>query len=158
MIKGVFWWSSVAPRCDQFHRKPPKKFQRSCCCSEISRLTEKTERSAFSDQDQGDQIWRKFLPLRNFATLWLCISKFWALLNWKWANWLLLYLLGYRGRGCSPAVEHMPCNLEVVGLNPAGCWAFFFFFLSFPTFLHQRSVLSQVSLGSVSLPVWCESN
>ena len=57
-----------------------KKFQRSCCI-EISRLTEKTERSAFSDQDQGDQIWRKFLPLRNFATLWLCISKFWALLS-----------------------------------------------------------------------------
>ena len=33
------------------------------------------------------------------------------------------------GWGCGTAVEHMPHNQEVVGLNPAGCWAFFFFFL-----------------------------
>ena len=32
------------------------------------------------------------------------------------------------GRGCSTAVERSPRNLEVVGSNPVGCWAFFFFF------------------------------
>ena len=36
------------------------------------------------------------------------------------------------GRGCSAAVEHTPRNLEVVGLNPARCCAFFLFFFSLP--------------------------
>ena len=31
------------------------------------------------------------------------------------------------GSGCSTAVERMPRNREVVGSNPAGCWAFFLF-------------------------------
>ena len=35
------------------------------------------------------------------------------------------------GSGCSSVVEHTPRNLEVVGLNPAGNWAFFFFFYLF---------------------------
>ena len=26
--------------------------------------------------------------------------------------------------GCCTAVERMPCNREVMGSNPAGCWAF----------------------------------
>ena len=29
------------------------------------------------------------------------------------------------GSSCSPAVEHMPHDRDVGGLNPAGCWAFF---------------------------------
>ena len=29
------------------------------------------------------------------------------------------------GSGCSTAVERTPHNIEVVGSNPAGCWAFF---------------------------------
>ena len=33
--------------------------------------------------------------------------------------------------GCSTAVEHTPCNLEVEGSNPTGLWAFFFFFFQF---------------------------
>ena len=31
------------------------------------------------------------------------------------------------GSGCITAVERMPHDREVVGLNPAGCWAFFLF-------------------------------
>ena len=61
------------------------------------------------------------------------------------------------GRGCSTAAEHMPCNLEVMGLNPAGCRAFFFF-QSLPAFLHQWSVLNQVPQGGASLTVCCERN
>ena len=32
------------------------------------------------------------------------------------------------GSGCGTAVEHIPAEqtLEVVGSNPANCWAFFF--------------------------------
>ena len=36
------------------------------------------------------------------------------------------------GHGCSTAVELMPHDLEVMGSIPAGCWAFFFFFLFSP--------------------------
>ena len=38
------------------------------------------------------------------------------------------------GRGCSTAVEHSPCDSEVEGLIPAGCWAFFFLLPFFPTY------------------------
>ena len=56
------------------------------------------------------------------------------------------------GRGRSTAVEQMPRNLEVMGSNPPGYWAFssssffsfHFFSLSLPTLLHQWSVLNQV--------------
>ena len=41
-------------------------------------------------------------------------------------------------------VEHTPNYQEVVGSNPAGCWAFFLLLLSFPTSLHHWSVLNQV--------------
>ena len=40
------------------------------------------------------------------------------------------------GRGCSTVVELTPCNLEVVGLNPAGCWAFSSSFY-FPSLVHS---------------------
>ena len=30
---------------------------------------------------------------------------------------------------CATAVEHTPCDQEVVGSNPAEYWAFFFFYL-----------------------------
>ena len=53
------------------------------------------------------------------------------------------------GRGCSKAVVNKLSNMEVVGSNPAGCWAFFLFF--FPTSLHQWSVLNQVPEGGASL-------
>ena len=59
---------------------------------------------------------------------------------------------------CSTAVEHTPQNLEVIGSNPAGCWALFFFFLFLPTFLRQWSVLKQNPQGGASLSVSCESN
>ena len=65
------------------------------------------------------------------------------------------------GRGCSTVVEHTPCNQEVEGLNPAGCWLFFFFclfFLSLSTFLHQWSALNQVLQGGASLTECCERN
>ena len=32
--------------------------------------------------------------------------------------------LEYLGSGCSTAVEHTSHDSEVVGSNPAGCWAF----------------------------------
>ena len=41
-------------------------------------------------------------------------------------NWLLVSLLG---SGCSTVVEHMPCDREVMGSNPAGCWAFSLLYL-----------------------------
>ena len=62
-----------------------------------------------------------------------------------------------KGCGCSTTVEHTPRNLEVVGLNPAGC-SFFFFFLSLSTFLHQWSVLNQVPHGGASLAECYERN
>ena len=46
-------------------------------------------------------------------------------------------------------VEHMIRHQEVVGLNPAGCWAFFLL-LSLRTFLHHWSVLNQVPQGVAS--------
>ena len=63
-------------------------------------------------------------------------------------------------RGCSTAVEHMPRNLEVVGLNPARCWAYFLLFFSFllslPTYLHKWSDLNQVPQGGATLTVCIE--
>ena len=56
------------------------------------------------------------------------------------------------GLGCSPAVEHMPHNQEIVGLNPAGCWAFSSS-SNFPTLLHQWSVLKHAPQGGASLTV-----
>ena len=41
-------------------------------------------------------------------------------------NWLLVSLLG---SGCSIVVEHMHCVREVMGSNPAGCWAFSLLYL-----------------------------
>ena len=68
----------------------------------------------------------------------------------------------YLGRGCSTGVEHTPHIPEVVVSNPAGCRAFFFFFLRFllslPTFLRQWSVLNQVPQGGAFLAVCSESN
>ena len=51
----------------------------------------------------------------------------------------------------------MPCNQEVIGLNLAGNWTFFFS-LSFPTLLLQRSVPNQFPEGGASLSVCRESN
>ena len=62
----------------------------------------------------------------------------------------------WMGCGCSTAVEHMPLNKKVMGLNPSGCWAFFSF-LSLPTFHHQYSAFSHVPQGGASLTVCCES-
>ena len=59
------------------------------------------------------------------------------------------------GRGCCTAVGHTPHNQKVEGSNLAGSG---FFLLSFPTYLHQWSVLNQVSQGGASLTVCCESN
>ena len=60
----------------------------------------------------------------------------------------------FMGHGCSTVVEQTPHIHEVVGLNPAGCWAFFLL-LSFPTFLHQWSLLNQVTQGAASPTVCC---
>ena len=65
--------------------------------------------------------------------------------------------VGGLGNGCSTAAERMPCNLEAVGSNPAGCWAFSLLLL-LPTFLRQWSVLNQVPQGSASLTVCSERN
>ena len=47
---------------------------------------------------------------------------------------------------------------NVVGSNPARSLAFlFFFFLYYPTLLHQWSVLNQFSPGGASLTKFCES-
>ena len=59
----------------------------------------------------------------------------------------------FLGHGCSTAVEHISCNQEVVGLNPAVG-----FFSSFPTFAYQWSVFNRVSQGGASLTVCCKSN
>ena len=61
------------------------------------------------------------------------------------------------GRGSSTAVERTPHNQEVVGSNPAGCWAFFFnfhiFLLSFTSV-----VIYQVPHGVATLTEHAESN
>ena len=53
------------------------------------------------------------------------------------------------GRGCSTAVEHTPHNQEVLGLNPSGCWAFFYFYLFLLSFASGVSLI--VSLKEVYL-------
>ena len=54
---------------------------------------------------------------------------------------------------CSTTVVKLvPHNQEVVGSNPAGCWAF-------PNFLHQWSALNQVPQGRAPLTVlWKKKN
>ena len=47
--------------------------------------------------------------------------------------------------------ETAPHNSEFVGLNSAVCWAFFFDFLSCPTFLQQWSLFNQVPQGGAAL-------
>ena len=47
-----------------------------------------------------------------------------------------------RGRSSNTAVEHMLCNLEVMGSYPAGNWTFFFSFI----YLFLLSFTSGVSL------------
>ena len=59
------------------------------------------------------------------------------------------------GCSCSTAVEYLPCNQKVGGSIPAGCR---FFPSSFPTFLHQWSVLNQIPQGGASLTVCCDNN
>ena len=58
----------------------------------------------------------------------------------------------FLGHSCSTAVEHISCNQEVVGLNPA--MGFFLLLLSFPTFAYQWSVLDRVPQGGASVTVW----
>ena len=53
-------------------------------------------------------------------------------------------------------VEQTPHYQEIVGSNPASCWAFSFYF-SFPSFYHQWGVLNQVPQGGASLAVFCDS-
>ena len=53
-----------------------------------------------------------------------------------------------QGRGCSTAVEFMPCSLEVMGLNSAGCWAFSSSFSSSYLFLLSSGI--EVSLTKSS--------
>ena len=48
------------------------------------------------------------------------------------------------GSGCITAVEHTPHDREVVGSNPAGCWAFF------SSLSYQKCVLNQVPCGGAS--------
>ena len=50
------------------------------------------------------------------------------------------------GRSCSSAVEHLPRVREVIGSNPAGCWAFVSSLL-----LCQWCFLKQV-------PQWCDTS
>ena len=47
-------------------------------------------------------------------------------------------------------------NQEIVGSNPARCWAFFLILLAFPTFLHQCSVVNEVASRRWILNVCCE--
>ena len=56
-----------------------------------------------------------------------------------------------QGRSCSTALKRRPHNLEVVYLKPTGGLAFSFFFLSFPAFLHQWSVLIQECISNCVL-------
>ena len=50
------------------------------------------------------------------------------------------------GAGCGAVVEHTPRDKDVIGLNPAGCWAFLF-----SSLFYQRSVLNKVSHGGATL-------
>ena len=67
----------------------------------------------------GISNWRSRLPgPRTFEAAWLSRS--------------------FAGSGCDTGVEHRPRNREVVGLNPARCWAFFFSFLSYQYWVHTQ--------------------
>ena len=80
------------------------------------------------------------------------LSRFTDKTSWHWAFKEQPFLVN----SCSTEVEHTPHNQEVVGSNPDGCWAFVFFFLSFPTFLHLWNVPYQVHQRGASKTVCWE--
>ena len=55
----------------------------------------------------------------------------------------------WKGSGWIRAVERMPRDREVVGLNPPRCWAFLFSSLSY-----QYCVLSEVPYGGATLLIF----
>ena len=57
------------------------------------------------------------------------------------------------GHESCTAVEHIPCNQEVMGSNTEA-----FLPLSFPTFLYQWGIPKQVLQGAASLTMCCKSN
>ena len=55
----------------------------------------------------------------------------------------------FMGHGCSTVVEQTPHIQEGVGLIPAGCWAFFFFYiflLSFTSGVSSIRLLKELHL------------
>ena len=69
------------------------------------------------------------------------VSEKWLRFKWSRSRVAPEFLsLREPGSGCSKVVEHMPLEQKLVGSNPAGCLAFFFFFLSFPFSPHAKSV------------------
>ena len=68
-----------------------------------------------------------------------------------WWSRILESKLNFLERGCSPAVEHMPCNQEAIGLNPTRCWACFLL----STFSFKWSIPNQVpQRGASPLVLW----
>ena len=61
-------------------------------------------------------------------------------------KWDTIYYLEELGSDCRTSVEHTPRDKEVVGSNPAGCWAFFSLLFRFPF-----SVSLSLSISGVSL-------
>ena len=118
------------------------------------------------------QKWVNFAQIDNFKLIDTCqrydTSRAQCCKTFYWVNLLKFPFLQKRyctctstlvksGRGSSTAVERTPHNQEVVGSNPAGCWAFFFnfhiFLLSFTSV-----VIYQVPHGVATLTEHAESN
>ena len=60
---------------------------------------------------------------------------------------------------CSTVVEHTPHGKEFMGSNPAGCWAFFFFSLSYQECVpHRGATLLIFLLKTFSCAAWGEAS
>ena len=92
----------------------------------------------------------------------LGVLESWATASgWLLPAFGLEFIIYQMGRGCSTAVEHTPRNLEVVGLNTARWWAFFYLFFRFLLSISSyfpSPVLNQVPQGGASLTVCNERN
>ena len=89
-----------------------------------------------------DRMAHSMIKLLSLVLVYAEFSAFWL---YNFATWPRY---SDKGRGCCLVVEHTPRNMEVVGSNPAGCWAFSssfdLFSLTLPDFLSFTSGVSLI--------------
>ena len=107
--------------------------------------TEKRPRSSSRGTRGKETISR---PLSSNWPTSICASRWatrWNFFFFGHRSWLApehhLAKIVLMGRGCSTEVEHMPWNREVVGSNPLGRWAFFYFYLFLLSFTSALSLI-----------------